>query len=228
MFDVVSFESYLQRRFTRSSANKETLICEPSDDVGLIHQYRLLQSELFISLSGGARPPIAPDDGYDDHSLFMVARKKKHCLGGCRITLKEPGDSTLLPLERAGFRLSSALRYLPLSSVRCAQISNMAAFPDRMNLISAALLGASLRQLVSHKVRFVFLTGASSQMREYAEAVNDSGFIATVAKISGGFLPGGDAMDETHLLVIDLASAYRNKNKEKQMVDDKDQILYQN
>ncbi len=207
MFDMVSFESYLGRRFRRSMGLDSKLTFEVTTDIAQIHQYTLLLSNMFINLCGGVLPPV-PRDEFDESSTFVVARKGRQCLGGCRVTFKEPGGNTPLPVEQDGGSLSSLLRHLPLASVRLAEVSNMRTMPDDTGVLQQGLLQTVLSALVQHKVRFAFISAPPGEVRAYKAQMETAGFISSV--LNGDAAQTIKGQEARHdLLVIDLAAAYK-------------------
>ncbi|MFO0388808.1 MAG: hypothetical protein ACK502_03710 [Alphaproteobacteria bacterium] len=224
MFDTVSFESYLQRRFRHSMGDGSEVVFESSNDVGLLHQYRLLQDNMLINMSGARVPAVR----IAEDKIHIVAHRGRHCLGGLQIALKEPESKGFLPVERGGLNISALLKHLPVSSVRSAQISDIAVFPDNADEITEGLLQEALAELITAKVRFVFIVAPAGKARAYGTLASQAGFVTSFIKSSeiGNLDADSDVIQG--LLVMDLAPAYKNKNNDKQYVINKEHIVYEN
>ncbi len=224
MFDTVSFESYLSRRFKRSMGDNSSVFYEMTHDVAQIHQYFLLLSNMFINLCSAFMPSI-PRYEPDDRNVFVVARKGRQCLGGCRVTFREPEDRSLLPLEEEGELLSSLFRHLPVSSVRSAEVSNIAVFPDEAKSLVGGLMQEVLAVLVERKVRFAFINAPLNDIRAYKETTEACGFITSVVSHQAYSQFPLDSEVKHWLMVIDLSPAYKKNINIDQHVNSEESVI---
>lgn len=119
-----------RRKMGRSTSPSEPVVFEFTQDPALLHQYYRLRVEMYYRVLG-TRDFSEREDPYDRISHILIARQGKLCLGGCRITVREPGEDLALPMENEHFHLKSVFPGLKLDRVAHAELSRFAIMADR-------------------------------------------------------------------------------------------------
>ncbi len=209
-------EEYLKLRFSRTAKQAENVVYEVTRDPALLHQYYRLREEMFINVWGLKRFSGHQDD-YDDKSDIMIARIGKHCIGGCRLTFKEPGTNEHLPMEKDDFLLSQEMSQLPLDSVRYVEISRLAILPDFQNsVVMLELSRELLKRGAEKKARYAFTLAPVPLARNYRKAASQFGLNWNM--LNNVSIPKRDEYEGIKMVLsmLDLAPVYRNKTSKKQ------------
>lgn len=211
-------EEYLNKRFARPARTADNIQYGMTKDEALIHQYLLLREEMFVK-SWGLKSFSGGKDAFDDESDIILATIGKQCIGGCRLTFREPEAGTGLPLENEDFRLSNVFPDLPLNSVRIAEVSRLAILPDYQNsLVMLDLLRELFRFGAKKHARYVFTLSPVPLARSYRKAVAQFGLkweIMTKVPVPQREEYEGIKMV---LCMMDLTPIYKKKIEENQLI----------
>lgn len=117
-------------RIGRRFASDAPLADEPvtyefTRDPALLHQYYNFRVDMYRRVLG-ACDFNSQEDPYDKLSHILIARRGRLCIGGCRITVREPDETWLLPMENEAFHLKRAFPDLGLDRHPHAELSRFA------------------------------------------------------------------------------------------------------
>lgn len=118
-------ENIFLRGLKELSWTKEPVVYEFTTDPSLLHQYYKLRERMYRKFFN-TEEFDGSEDVYDKVSHILIARQGKLCLGGCRLTIREPHEDFLMPMEVDGFKLKHALPKLTLDHCRHGEVSRFA------------------------------------------------------------------------------------------------------
>jgi hypothetical protein len=116
-------------RLANAYGGSEPIVYEFTDDKALLHQYFILRRAMYERVHGIDASSMG-EDLYDKISHVLIARRGKLCLGGVRLTVREPDEHWNLPMESADFNLRSAFPNLPFGKVQVGEVSRFAVMED--------------------------------------------------------------------------------------------------
>lgn len=123
-------EMSLARRFNRPKL--EEVVFEFTNDPALLHQYYRLRVDMYRHVHGVVGFNYEPDE-YDRMSHILIARVGKLCIGGARITVREPDEEWLLPMEHENFKLRDVFPQYELHRHLHGEASRFALLEDYNN-----------------------------------------------------------------------------------------------
>jgi len=209
-------EEYLTKRFSRPAKSPEKIVYEFTNDIGYLHQYYRLRTEMFIGAYGLKHFSGAKDE-FDDCSDVMVARIGNHVIGGCRLSFSTPKDRKHLPMEKHDFVIEDQFSDVPLFDLKYAEISRMAILPEFQNsLVMLELSRQLFKYAAQNKARFVFTLAPVASAHDYRKMANLFGLNSK----SRNDIDVADREEyqgiKMALSVIDLTSVYSPVPKAKQ------------
>ena len=113
------------RKFKRAEKDKEPIVYEFTDDPALLHQYYRLRDLMYRKVHN-LKEFEGGEDVYDKISHILIARRGRLCVGGCRLTIREPDENFLLPMETEEYKLRDVYPSLDLDMYRHAEASRFA------------------------------------------------------------------------------------------------------
>lgn len=105
--------------------NREPIVYEFTNDPALLHQYYRLREIMYRRMFKTDKF-VGTEDVYDKISHILIARQGKLCIGGARLTIREPYEEFLLPMETEQFKLKEKLPQLGLEYGRHGEASRFA------------------------------------------------------------------------------------------------------
>jgi hypothetical protein len=166
-------------RYTRSFGANDPVIYEFTQDRALIHQYHRLQEAMYRRMYD-APEFNAGMDVYDKLSHILIARRGRLCLGGCRLTIREPDEMWGLPLEAEGFNLRQAFPEIPLHQARHGEISKFTVMEDCGDEdIFLGLCQLMYQKVINEKIHYLFVQSNYSLARNWRLIANRMGVKTT-------------------------------------------------
>lgn len=170
-------ENALAERFSRDKASPftEEITYEFTDDRALLHQYYHLREVMYRRVLGLDNFD-GGEDMYDKISHILIARRGKLCIGGCRITMREPDETFSLPMETNGFFLYDKIKDGSLS-YRHAETSRFAILSDRYEKdIMREMLRHMFDKLLEQEVKHLFIRSSYPMYRSWKLISTNIGF----------------------------------------------------
>lgn len=204
------------QRFARLTRAPQAVECEISWDAGLLHQYYRLREDMFISL-WGLQNFSAEEDAFDEISDIVIARMGRQCVGGSRLTFKEPSLGNLLPMEGDDFMLADVLPELPIADTRCVEVSRLAILPEFQN--SSVMLDLT-RQMIKRSMEkqafYAFNLAPVPLARSYRKTVQLLGVKWNI--LNRIAVPDREEYEGIKMVlsIMDLSPLYHLKNREAQ------------
>lgn len=164
-------EDYLLRRFRRPAAYAAKTIYEFTPDAALMQQYVQMREEMFISV-WGLKHFSGHHDAYDDISHVMVARRGNQCIAGGRLTVCQPHENMLLPLEKQDFHLPELFPEYHLSSRCYGEFSRLAILPEyRAGAVFPEIARRFIKKAVAAGVEYAFNMAPRPLARNYRQTM---------------------------------------------------------
>lgn len=165
--DTTLTEEDLYERFSREHAPLEPVQYEFTTDRALLHQYYQLREVMYRKIFRTDRFH-AVEDVYDKFSHTLIARRGKLVVGGARITVREPDEEFLLPMETEGFNI----RNLPQTAGNCklchCEISRFAILSDKYEKeIMQEMVKILIEKMVDLNVHHLFIKADYAMARNW-------------------------------------------------------------
>ena len=214
--ESLNFFSTLQAIATKRELNPyakgEPIIYEFTEDPGLLHQYYRLREDRYNQTLKSEGYNWG-EDFHDKLSYILIARRGRLCLGGCRLTIREPDETWLLPVENSEFNLRNTFPDLELNSIRHAELSRFVIMEDNgsEDNIFDGLCKAMYNKVVTSDIRYLFAVSSYLLARNWRAVSNSFGVKTT--KIVENIHPVERALgDEVkwHLILSDLTNFCNN------------------
>jgi hypothetical protein len=149
-------QSAIINRLSKPYGGNEPIIYEFTHDRALLHQYYRLR-ELMYRKVHHLDQFSAQEDVYDKLSHVLIARRGRLCLGGCRLTIREPDEMWPLPAETETFSFRGAFPQLALEKESHAEISRFAVMEDSGDEnIFYGLCKVMFDKVIDSKIRYLF------------------------------------------------------------------------
>ncbi len=171
-----------------SGHSPEPFTYEFTRDHALLYQFRLL---------------CGTQDEFDDASQFLIARRGRLVLGGCRLTVHVPGEGADLPMESGGFQLAQTLKDFDLAHNTYAEISRVviaASVEDSLQReIMLELVAGMVERMMELNVRYMFCKSTRAYARSwrmvaYSIGLNSHRIYTEISVPSDPVAPGVDCV----------------------------------
>lgn len=173
---VEALQNGILNRFFKPYGKGEPIVYEFTQDRGLLHQYYLLREAMYRRMFETDKF-VGEEDVHDKLSHILVARRGRLCLGGCRLTVREPDEMWSLPMESDDFKLRSVFPDLALDRVRHGEISRFAVMEDCGSEaeIFSGLCEVMYEKVISLKVHYLFAKSTYTLARNWRLIANRFG-----------------------------------------------------
>lgn len=122
---LLEVQEALVRKHQRGEKSQEPTVYEYTNDPALLHQYYRLREIMYRRMFNTDKF-VGTEDVYDKVSHILIARQGKLCVGGARLTIREPYEDFLLPMESESFKLREQLPDHGLEYCRHGEASRFA------------------------------------------------------------------------------------------------------
>lgn len=170
---MLSLEEQLVRRMSRPVKLPEPISYTFTNDIGMLHQYRILREDQDMIFSAWDRNLFAAKaDAFDITSHTMIVSRGRHCIGGGRLTVSTKEHREPLPMEASGFSLEHTFPELQISKRNYAELSRVAILPEfREGPIVAEVARRFAKKAIEEGAEYVFSMGTISQAHTLRSAL---------------------------------------------------------
>lgn len=173
-------QSTMVNRLANAYGGSEPIVYEFTDDRALLHQYFVLREAMYRKMFN-TELFSGEEDIYDKVSHILIARRGKLCLGGCRLTIRDPEENWDLPMEGKDFHLREKFPEYPLKLFRHGEISRFAVMEDSGSddNIFYSLCSIMYEKVINEKVHFLFAKSTLPLARNWRLVANGFGVKTT-------------------------------------------------
>lgn len=160
-------ELWLQERFGRSLQQTQAICYEYTNSPDYLLQYQHVRAQMYARVLG-LRHFSGELDAQDAYSHILVARRGNQVLGGARVTIRQTGQLTPLPMEAHGMPLQQLLPELGLAYCSYGEFSRLARLPDLdAKEFTRTVYPYVMQKALECNVQHLFAVATQAQARMY-------------------------------------------------------------
>ena len=168
-------ENVLSRRISRTMKAAEPIVYEFTKDKGYLHQYYILREQMYTQV-WDLKGFVAQEDEFDRRSHILIARKGNQVIGGARLTIKNPRQNNLLPMEGEDFKISELFPWFNCDVLSVSECSRLAVLPEfRKDYVTSNILLRLTQKSIANGAPYSAGIAPVPQARSYRNIFREIG-----------------------------------------------------